>query len=1358
MAVGIGVTVKLEGEDNTGAAFKSAADNATKYQQQVVQIKQGWQGTVTAVSTAVMAIKAIAEPLFNALSAPIKMAMEADKSYSRLLKTLKATGQIVGESEASIEKYINTVELLTLTDEKMVAGVLATNLAFGMNIKQAKLAVEASAALAKINGTDMASANQLLLQSMNMQLRGIAKVVPELNKLTEAELRRGKGISVVIEKLGYLNEMTATTPYLALGRANVMWEDFQRTIGRAMLAGVDWNKVYDKMKAIMDALGKVVEDNKETIAKFGVKIVESGVSALEKMASAIILLVPHLSDLYDMMSKVTAVVALAVVPWVQLTLAVIGLYAAMTGNDDLYGSMMKLMQGFDKMLRNSMRDLAGVRNEMDKTRASTEKLTVSVDKLTPRKPKVTQAPAPTPKSTGPLSGFKDQMSKQREEQRQATEQMKKDAVEAKNFIQKTWDSLKVGIFGRGEEEKKKTAEPSQKKDWAAGAEFNTKKTGEAFSDKALTTNKAEVELKRVANDEITALAKDGQAKRQTDLETSLAKISKLEQDNAKMGLGRQEDLLRARQKVQDIYNQGLIESERAITELLGDEANARAFDQFRRMQELVKWQEERGSRSSETAKENASEMEALENKFMEEEINARRDMLDEIDDMTGMSYAKAERDYQRHLDRLKKMYDTGKLGPVGSTEAKKTYEKSVGEVDQQRDKEKGLTSQKIYDKIAGAPVDANTVQRLDNSMKEANKVVDAIQGGATSIITAVGSLWGPVGALIAAIVNFLRMSPEQFLQFINELMDSALVLISNILTNVGTLVEKVLIAVPEIMSAILGELFSVGTWMKMGEAILRGIKYMLQGIGYWFNRLLFGSQGEKSPYEKQLEEESKKKAAAQAAAGEVKFGSDLADQGENKFKIKDVTAKKAGSAGSLALIQEELPKITEAAGKSFGEQMWDSFKEAVGKAWDWIKKIGQKIWDGFVYAVTVVWEWLLEIGKKIWDGLVVAVTTVWEWLATIGQKIWDGLVAAATIVWEWIATIGSKIWDGLVAAATVVWEWLSTIGAKIWDGLVNACKTLSWEWLATVGAKIWDGLVAAATAVWTWLSEIGAAIWDGLVNACKTLSWEWLATLGAKIWDGLTVAATAVWEWIKSIGGKIWDGLVNAAKTLSWEWLATIGGKIWSGFWNGLISAWEWFGNAGTKIWSGFWDGFVTAWNWFGNAGTKIWSGLKEGITGAWEWIKSIGSKIWEGLSGGLSKLTGGGGGGGGGTLGQITKALGFSRGGDVTGNMKGSSLVPIFSAMGALRAQDGIQSVPGSGISDTVPILARAGERVLTPQQARSMDSNGGITLNISINVASGAKGPDKTDIKEMGEKIIEYIKRESKNGRNILRPSGVY
>lgn len=1288
MAVGIGITVKLEGQDNTGAAFKSAGANAERYNQQVVQIKQGWANTATAISTSILAITAIAKPLFDMFAAPIKMAMEADKSYSRLLKTLKATGQIVGETEQSIEKYISSVELLTLTDEKLVAGVLATNLAFGMTLKQAKLAVEASAALAKINGTDMPSANQLLLQSMNMQLRGLAKVVPEVNKLSEAQLRSGEAVSVVIKKLGYLNEMTSTTPYLALGRGKVMWEDFQRAVGRAMMSGVDWNRVYDRTKKIMEDLLKAVDDNKEGIAKFGVKIVEAGISAIDKMASATILLIPLLSELMDVISKTTSVVAIFVVPWVQLALAVGLAYAAMTGNDALYTSTLRIMGGFHRMLQNSIKDLGTIRTEVDKTKSSIDRLGSSLNRNTSRKKDVEEDSGP--KATGNLSGFKNAMNTRVKEQRAATDKMKKDAAEAASWISKVWTEVKLGFgIGKKEEPIKKTG-PSQKADWAAGAEIGNTKTGDKFGDKALTTNKQLPELKRVANDEITALTKSGEAKRETELLAAMAKINKLEDDNNKLGLGREKDLQNARAQILNNYNSKRLEAEKSVAALIGDEESNLVYDQLKRMMDLLDLQIERGNKQEGIAYNTQEEMLKLTEKFDLERLEMERSVLDEIDDMTGDSYAKEERKYERYLDKLKQMRDAGKLGPVGSEEAAFKFEKSKGKVDQARDQARSQTSGGFYKAVTGnKTMHADEIQKLDNVVKDANQVVTNIAGGAQSIIQSIGNLWGPVGALIAAIVNFLRISPEDFKQFINELISAIMVLVENIITNVGNGIEIIAEAIPDILASIIEELLSANTWFTLIESLLGGVKKLLKGVWYWFVALIMGKKMANTLLGERKDRITPEKGKV-TPTGPVKFGSDLADQGENKFKIKDVSANKAGSGGSLSLVADKLPEIVEESSMTFVESLISGLKTALEDAWGWFK----------------------DLGAKIWDGLVQAVTTAWEWLATLGQKIWDGLVAAVTIAWEYLATWGQKIWDGLVAAVTIAWEWLATLGQKIWDGLV-AAVTIAWEYLATIGAKIWDGLVAGVTGAWEWLSTLGAKIWDGLVSTCKNLSWEWLATIGAKIWDGLVAAVRSLWTWLTTIGARIWDGLKSSLSTAPQSFI---------------------------------------------NLGKSIWTGLQSGISGAWSWFKDIGKQIWNGLF-----STGGGGGSIGnaisGGIKSIGKALGFSRGGDVTHNMKGSNLVPIFSAMGALRAQDGIQSVPGAGISDTVPILARAGERVLTPQQARSMDNGGGsITLNISINVASGSKGLDKTDIKEMGEKIIEYIKRESKNGRNILRPSGVY
>lgn len=1505
MAVNVGVTVSLDGLDNTGKAFQSAGDHAKRMQAEVVRIKASWQSTVTAISTALLAIKAVMGPVVDALKEPIHAALATDKAINKLNKTIMATGLAGSEGASGLAEYIDQQEILLGVDDTVIAGIINQNIAFGMNVKQAKLATEAAAALAKVTGGDLESANQVLLQSVNAQTKGLAKYVPAVNGLTDAQLRQGEGITKVIEKLGYLNKMKVSDPSTAVSRSAMMWDNMKKSIGQAMLAGVDWSVVFERVKGAIERIVKAVDDNKESIGKFAKMMVDNGVSALETFASGIEKLAPRLDALTNSLQKLADVFIILAVAIANTVLGFAALGAMLLGEKDAYTSIYNLMANFHNAFKSASLDLLGFKKLYeDTTKVLKEPVKIKLEttgKTDTLKSVVSDLKTPqakTSKTVGVTDGFKDQMSKMAEEQRASTARQKESWKKFVFFVK----SIFVGV---PKTEETLAAIPSETKTGAETTKPTEKPTAtknEKFSNKALSVDQADIDKRKQLLDAIDALEKDGTSKIETTKIKSLNDIRKIEDDANRLGVQRQKDFSSARILVEKNYSKARLEVERSISEMIGDENKSRQIDQMRRMDELLNLQKERGDSSVEMKQTEQDELKTLQEKFDKERLDATRKTEMEYLDIIGNTYAKQLLETEIAQSKLKEMYNNGSFGTPGSKEAVDKYEHGKGQVDQQRDVARNSTSQGVYNKVYGTTVDPNTVQKLDNVMKDGMKVADAFQGGATSIINAVGSLWGPVGALIASIVNFLRMTPEQFRQFIDELNQAALTLIQNIVQNIGTLINQLLIAVPDIMAAIIGQLFSIGTWVKLGEAIVTGIKYMLQGVWYWLTHIGGGDRGQ-SVREKQMADEAKKKAeAAKAAAGEVKFGSDLADQGDNKFKIKDVTAKKAGSAGSLALIQEELPKVTEEASRTFVDDLLDGMKQVAkifadiwGMFKDYVLAPLEQIWNLFTGLLKDIWtavsklsikdvlepfkevgNFLGDIGKSIGSELMKfakdplgtlsdlvgsmkefaknpfkflsnivdkmgkftmsrlpflepvvnglkdfikdplntlldagdrlrsfmldklpflkpiadAFGSFQNWKHEMLGKISDGLTSfvhanfpqldhaaqvlgqcltnpiqslkdASTYITTNLQAAGDYVGNLITSASTSFWNMVSDAG-NLFNAGVQAVGDYFSSKLSTqqfmqdfvkIGTDFYTSIDTGVTNFYHGVLKAGSDLWNGLTTNINNAG-PMFAAIGAKIWDGLATSAKAAWEWLGTMGNKIWSGLWSGIVG-AWEWFASAGSKIWSGFWSGFINAWEWFSSAGAKLWSGFWTGLVNAWDWFSNVGGKIWNGLKDGITGAWDWFKGIGSKIWEGLSGGLSKI---GGGGGGGTLGQITKALGFARGGDVTHSMKGSNLVPIFSAMGALRAQDGIHAVPGVGISDTVPILARAGERVLTPQQARSMDAGGNVTLNISINVAAGSSAPNKNDIKEMGEKIIEYLRRESKNGRNILRPSGVY
>ena len=210
---------------------------------------------------------------------------------------------------------------------------------------------------------------------------------------------------------------------------------------------------------------------------------------------------------------------------------------------------------------------------------------------------------------------------------------------------------------------------------------------------------------------------------------------------------------------------------------------------------------------------------------------------------------------------------------------------------------------------------------------------------------------------------------------------------------------------------------------------------------------------------------------------------------------------------------------------------------------------------------------------------------------------------------------------------------------------------------------------------------------------------------------------------------------------------------IWEYAYNLLMGAW----NVIKGIFDQVVGGFYAAFDWI----KHVFGDIIGAFSGTFGWIRDIFSGFIDALkpiADAFKSVSGGGGGGGGYLTQQYHAITGFARGGDVVQNSGDRALAAVWAAMGVRRAAGGEDVVSGGiGAMDVVPRLVRNGEKILTPEQAKSRGSDVQQNVSITFNVAAGANF-DKAAVQAAMPQIITLLKRESSKGANILRPAGVY
>lgn len=1486
--VKIEAKISIDATDNTKEVFNRATTQAKILENEMDKLKKKhveahneikstastWQSTVTAVSTAYLALKDVLEPVIHLLYEPIELAMIAEKAYTRMNMVMNATGLYTEAASEELKDYIDQWELISTTDDTVIASIASLNMAFGMNVRQVKLAIEASSALAMVTGMDLASANQILLGTFSGMTRQLAKIIPGVTKLSDEELKSGQAIMEVRKQLGYLNTTKILNMATGVDRAAILWEQLKKEIGGAIISGVDWNATYIKVKEVLGKVLDVIKYNREELKRFGTAIFESGIYFLEMFSKTLEIIIPQLENISIFFYELGNVIKVLLIPFLQLVNVTRIFGAALNNNKENITAYRQNFESLNKTWDKSALALLGIKNAAQETkRIGTIPIKVKVDyeDISGKKSAVMEKVSTNKKDNAKqfeeqeklrklrqqnlelekkIQEIKDspKYKKESEEYKKATsaynEKVKiynkeiaeiskvskaeEEAWNKRSVAQKAWDVLTNKSMSAKSSLPQKPVAPIKPQSVRQVEIFSSK----MFVEEKKVSGKDQVAKQKEIMAAIASLERADTVESERQYNERVAKLDELRQkamDNNLIGVRAEQTrasqleqaFVQIRLKIMQDFAKAQAEAEMAITEMVGTEEENRIIKFEKEQEILLKLQKEANAKALVNSSEHLNNLDKLREKHNRELIDAQRSIDNEIDNMTGDEFSKREAAYQQNLEKLKRMQADGQISP-------ERYEKVKGQVNQQRAAEKKATGESFYREIGAENIDADTMTKWDNNIKDTSSVLSAGVSGLSSLITSIGSLWGPPGALIAQLINLFTMAPAEFKKILDAIFTAMIDFFPNMMENIPMFFERIALALPDIVHSILGTLLSIPVWIKFINRIGTALWNIVVNL---FKKLADPTQWK---YLDTIAQEQVD--AAQKQYAPAQFGADVADQGENKFKIKDQNAKKAmgktrqeaiddinaiATAGSngdnslVARIKQGLDDLSKDATKFWGkvETEWRGLWDRTQMAGQWIiDNLNPANWKlGSLQNLNVKPAELVKQGAEI---LQKAFGDVGDTLQKFMKDPAGTLKEAAGQLYEFtkdpftvMNKAANRMGDFMMSTFPGLKEPMLQAKAFIEDpltGLSDASNRLGdfildkFPFLEPIAEKLrafrtaaFEVLGKAAERFHSFISakfpELAHAA--GVLEAFVKDPMQGLKDAGSWIKDKVFSATDKFGEQITASSTEFWGKVDDAANKFApniqavADWFHDKIGLSASAFFTKISESATLFftqlSNSGTVFFtklsesatvflSKISDAATTFFNKVGSLGQTIIDGITNGlstfpdkffnmgkdiINGLGYALKTfpdkffnLGKDIVNGFSANFPKLPN--------TV-STKNIFGFSQGGMVP-NVKGSNLIGMFESMGALHAANGIQSVPGVGISDTVPILARAGERVLTPQQSKEYGSS--VTLNITLNVASGSQPPNKQDIKEMGERIIEYIKRESKNGRNVLRPSGVY
>jgi hypothetical protein len=765
--------------------------------------------------------------------------------------------------------------------------------------------------------------------------------------------------------------------------------------------------------------------------------------------------------------------------------------------------------------------------------------------------------------------------------------------------------------------------------------------------------------------------------------------------------------------------------------------------------------------------------------------------IQKLQDESTMSAARAAGNTRQviALEAQKQLSDQQKLYDQGLIDFEE-FEKAKGEIARKQKQAESQTSGSAS---------------VDDAYAKGTQFIQAAQSGVASTISAIGAQFGPEGQMIAAAINFLNMSKEQFSEMVSALLDAIIMLPVHLVENIPILIVKVIESFPAMIASLLqnlvlglpalmvnvitaviqgigtlvGKLFDVNFWISIAKNALVALTNAFKG----FFKMLFTGKGIEIP-------EPKKKGPK---ATKAEFGSNLpANAGDAKFKVKDLNA--TGNVNKT--IEETVEDATEQAEQSFGEifaemgrAIWEGLVAVAKTAFGWLKSLGKWIWDGVVWAAEMAYEWLKKLGSWIWDGFVGAVEAVWDFLKTMGQAIWQGMIGFAQAMWYLFAEMGRSIWNGLTGLAQGAFNLFAQLGSWIWNGLssfLNGAGNI----FSNLGSSIVGGFKNAFSSIGSWFSDTVGGWFRGPVDKLG----QWLSDMNplnlvkklfsfgdsegkVEDWLGIDIpvlkfAQGGYVPGQAKTGGNSYSNDIVPALLSPGEFVLprsvtgnkammavieamTQGKEVQQFFLGGIVKAVK--------------KGVKSAAKSVSTTASNVGSAVKSGASSVWEGVKSGASTAGSVLKQGASFVSGG-------LSGTVKAVYDFLKaiGGNVS--LKGMLTDPVGEAMGAFKGvikdffkpkiNDVMSTifqgnkfanggwvmphmafanggwVPGAGNSDSVPAMLTPGEYVVPKAQAQAMKNSGGNSSNVEININIAAGA--KIDELTLKRELIPQIINE--------------
>jgi hypothetical protein len=230
----------------------------------------GLKGELMGVAAGFMGLTALAGGVASFFKGAVQGAMDDERAEKKLAFSVQNTA---GEYERLIA-YKEQMMKSTLFTEDEIMSAMTMGTELGRTEAQTKKMVETAMGLANVTGVDLNTAMLQLSGTFDGNMGRLAKYLPAITELTEAQLKNGEAVEMLNVKFGKYATEGLDTAGGQVKQFQKAWEDFSDSVGKKILPAITGllkglnalggNAVMSSSdrKKLQDANNKYLEDNK----------------------------------------------------------------------------------------------------------------------------------------------------------------------------------------------------------------------------------------------------------------------------------------------------------------------------------------------------------------------------------------------------------------------------------------------------------------------------------------------------------------------------------------------------------------------------------------------------------------------------------------------------------------------------------------------------------------------------------------------------------------------------------------------------------------------------------------------------------------------------------------------------------------------------------------------------------------------------------------------------------------------------------------------------------------------------------------------------------------------------------------